>query len=172
MVFQSVRIFHSLLWPTQSKALKVQSMKQKYMFFWNSLAFSMIQQMLSIWSLVPLPFLNSAWTSGISWFTYCWSLAWTILMDLWKLCHIHTSLLRSAPQSTGKPHFLHFTLLQFSDGAFFFFRQIEVLWQRCMEQVYQCILFSSICSSFISVSCCGNSHIFRSFSLLLYSMIF
>ena len=29
------------------------------MFFWNSLAFSMIQLMLAIWSLVPLPFLNS-----------------------------------------------------------------------------------------------------------------
>ena len=28
------------------------------MFFWNSLAFSMIQHMLAIWSLVPLPFLN------------------------------------------------------------------------------------------------------------------
>ena len=26
------------------------------MIFWNSLAFSMIQQMLAIWSLVPLPF--------------------------------------------------------------------------------------------------------------------
>ena len=26
--------------------------------FWNSLAFSMIQRMLAIWSLVPLPFLN------------------------------------------------------------------------------------------------------------------
>ena len=25
------------------------------MFFWNSLAFSMIQQMLAFWSLVPLP---------------------------------------------------------------------------------------------------------------------
>ena len=30
------------------------------MFFWNSLAFSMIQWMLTIWSLVPLPFLNPA----------------------------------------------------------------------------------------------------------------
>ena len=29
------------------------------MFFWNSLVFSMIQRMLAIWSLVPLPFLNS-----------------------------------------------------------------------------------------------------------------
>ena len=26
------------------------------MFFWNSLAFLMIQQMLAIWSLVPMPF--------------------------------------------------------------------------------------------------------------------
>ena len=49
------------------------------MFFWNSLAFSMIQQMLAIWSLVPLPFLKPAWTSGSSQFTYCCSLAWRIL---------------------------------------------------------------------------------------------
>ena len=49
------------------------------MFFWNSLAFSMIQQMLAIWSLVPLPFLKPAWTSGSSQFTYCRSLAWRIL---------------------------------------------------------------------------------------------
>ena len=41
--------------------------------------FSMIQWILTIWSLVPLPFLNPAWTSGRSQFTYCWSLAWRIL---------------------------------------------------------------------------------------------
>ena len=29
--------------------------------------------MLAIWSLVPLPFLKPAWTSGSSWFTYCWT---------------------------------------------------------------------------------------------------
>ena len=46
-----------------------ESVKQKEMFFWNSLAFSMIQQMLTIWSLVPLPFLKPAWTSGNSWFS-------------------------------------------------------------------------------------------------------
>ena len=34
--------------------------KQKQMFFWNSLAFLMIQWMLAIWSLVPLPFLKPA----------------------------------------------------------------------------------------------------------------
>ena len=58
------------------------------MFFWNSLAFSVIQQMLAIWSLVP--FLNPVWTSRISWFTYRWSLAWRILsvtLQWVQLCH-------------------------------------------------------------------------------------
>ena len=32
-----------------------------------------------IWSLVTLPFINPAWTSGSSWFMYYWSLAWRIL---------------------------------------------------------------------------------------------
>ena len=61
------------------------------MFFWNSLAFSMIQQMLAIWSLVPLPFLKPAWTTGSSWFMYCWSLAWRIssitLLSVWDECN-------------------------------------------------------------------------------------
>ena len=47
--------------------------------FWNSLTFSTIQQMLKIWYLVPLSFLNPAWTSGSSWFMYCWNRAWRIL---------------------------------------------------------------------------------------------
>ena len=63
--------------------------KQKYMFFWNSLAFSVIQQMLAIWSLVPLPFLNPAWTSGSSWVTYCWSLAWEILSIILLVCEMN-----------------------------------------------------------------------------------
>ena len=49
------------------------------MFFWNSLFFSMIQKTLAVWSLVPLPFLNPAWTSGSSQFMYYWILAWRIL---------------------------------------------------------------------------------------------
>ena len=36
----------------------------------------MIQRMLAIWSLIPLPFLNPVWTFGSSWFTSCWSLSW------------------------------------------------------------------------------------------------
>ena len=45
------------------------------MFFWNSLAFLMIEQMLAIWSLVPLPFLNPDCTCRSSQFTSYWSLA-------------------------------------------------------------------------------------------------
>ena len=48
----------------------------------------MIYQMLAIWSLIPLPFLNPAWTSGISWFTYCWSLVWRILSITLLVCEV------------------------------------------------------------------------------------
>ena len=58
------------------------------MFFWNSLAFSMIHQVLEIWSLVPLPFPNPAWTSGSSWFTYCWSFIWRILSITLLVCEM------------------------------------------------------------------------------------
>ena len=46
-------------------------------------SFSMIQRILAIWSLVPLPFLKPAWASGSSQFLYCLSLAWRIL-SIWK----------------------------------------------------------------------------------------
>ena len=35
-----------------------------------------------------LPFLNPAWTSGSSWFTYCWSLAWRILSITLPACEM------------------------------------------------------------------------------------
>ena len=57
-------------------------------FFWNFFAFSMIQQMLAIWSLVPLPFLNPACTSGSSQFTYCWRLDGKILSISLLACDI------------------------------------------------------------------------------------
>ena len=44
--------------------------------------------MLVIWSLVPLSFLNPAWTSGSSWFMYYWSLAWRILSITLLACEI------------------------------------------------------------------------------------
>ena len=48
----------------------------------------MIQWMLAIWSLIPLPFLNIAWIFGISWFTYYWSLAWRILSITLLVCEM------------------------------------------------------------------------------------
>ena len=60
----------------------------------GDLAVSMIHQMLAIWSLVPLPFLKPAWTSGSSWFTYCWSLAWRILSITLLACEM-SALCRS-----------------------------------------------------------------------------
>ena len=50
--------------------------------------FSLIQRTLVIWSLVPLPFLNPAWTSESSWFTYCWSLTWRILSITLLACEM------------------------------------------------------------------------------------
>ena len=44
--------------------------------------------MLAIWSLVPLPFLKPAWTSGSSRFTYCWSLACRILSITLLACEM------------------------------------------------------------------------------------
>ena len=48
----------------------------------------MVQQMLAIWSLVPLAFLNPAWTSGSSRFMYYWSLAWRILSITLLACEM------------------------------------------------------------------------------------
>ena len=72
--------------------------------FWNSLAFSIIQQKLAIWSLVPLPFLKQAWTSGSSRFTYCWSLAWRILSITLLACEI-SAIVRYFEHSLALPFF-------------------------------------------------------------------
>ena len=64
----------------------------KQMFSLNSLAFSIIQRMLTIWSVVPLPFLNPARTSGISQFMSCQSLAWRILSITLLACEMSTTV--------------------------------------------------------------------------------
>ena len=40
------------------------------------------------WSLVPLPLLKPASTSGSSWFSYWWSLAWRILSIILPACEM------------------------------------------------------------------------------------
>ena len=64
----------------------------------------MIQQMLAIWSLVPLPFLKPAWTSGSSQFTYCWSLAWRILSITLLACEM-TAIVQWFEHSLALPFF-------------------------------------------------------------------
>ena len=51
--------------------------------------------MLAIWSLVLLPFLKQAWTSGSSRFMYCWSLAWRILSITLLVCAIAAAAAKS-----------------------------------------------------------------------------
>ena len=72
------------------------------MFFWNSLTFSVFQQMLAIWTLVPLPFLKPAWTSGSSQFMYCWSLAWRILSITLLVCEM-TAIVQLPGASVENP---------------------------------------------------------------------
>ena len=64
----------------------------------------MIQQMLAIWSVVPLPFQNPAWTSGISQFRYCWSLAWRILSITLLVCEM-SSIVWQFEHSLALPFF-------------------------------------------------------------------
>ena len=63
----------------------------------------MIQQMFAIWSLVPLPFLNKAWT-GSSRFTYCWSLAWRILSITLLVCDM-SAIVWETENSLALPFF-------------------------------------------------------------------
>ena len=60
--------------------------------------------MLAIWTLVPLPFLNPAWTSGSSWFTYHWSLAWRILSITLLVCEM-SAIVQQCKHSLVLPFF-------------------------------------------------------------------
>ena len=64
----------------------------------------MIWQMLGIWSPVLLPFLNPSCTSGSSWFTYWWSLAWRILSSI-LLAREMSAIVRKFEDSLVLPFF-------------------------------------------------------------------
>ena len=64
----------------------------------------MIQQMLAIWSLLPLPFLNAAWTSGSSWFMYCWRLTWRILSITLLVCEMSAFVFKLSQNYKSKSH--------------------------------------------------------------------
>ena len=75
-----------------------------FVFPWNSLAFLMIHRMLTIWPLVPLPFLKPAWTFGSSWYMYCWSLAWRILSITLLACEL-SAIVQYFEHSLALPFF-------------------------------------------------------------------
>ena len=67
--------------------------------------------LLSLWfnrcwqfDLIPLPFLNPAWTSGSSWFTYFWSLTWRILSIILLACEM-SSVVQQFEHSLALPFF-------------------------------------------------------------------
>ena len=60
--------------------------------------------MLAVWSLVPLPFLKPAGTTGNSWFKYCWSLAWRILNISLLACEM-SAIVWSFEHSLALPFF-------------------------------------------------------------------
>ena len=60
--------------------------------------------MLAIWSLVLLPFLNPAWTSGSSQFIYFWSLAWGILSITLLVCEM-SAIVQYFEHSLALPFF-------------------------------------------------------------------
>ena len=74
----------------------------------------MIQRMLAISFLVPLPFLKPAWTSGSLQFMYCWSLAWRIssitLLWLWSYDFGHSK----HPLPTTQEKTLHVDITRWS----------------------------------------------------------
>ena len=78
LVFPSLSEFSTVYCDTHSQRLW-HSQESRNRCFSGTLPFSMIHQILAIWSLIPLPFLKPAWTLGSSQFTYCWSLALRIL---------------------------------------------------------------------------------------------
>ena len=92
----------------------------------------MIQWMLVIWSLVPLPFLKPAWTCGTSSFTYCWSLAWRILRIILLACEMNAIV----------QLFEHFLAL-----PFFGIGMKTNLFQSCVTAVFQ-ICWHIECSTF------------------------
>ena len=87
----SLSSFHSYCDPHNQRFLHSQWSRNRF-FFWNSIAVSMIQWMLIIWSLIPLLFLNPAYTSGSSQFTYCWSLAGRILSITLLACEMSATV--------------------------------------------------------------------------------
>ena len=61
---------------------------------------------------------------------------------------------------------LYFILLPFSVIAFFFLKQMEGLWQPCIEQIFWCRFPNSICSLACLCVTFANSHSISDFFMI------
>ena len=85
--------------------------------------------MLAIWSLVPLPFLNSACTSGSFQFWYCWSLSWRILIITLLACEMSV-IIQQFEHSWALPFFgigMNTDLFQSCGHCWVF----QICWHEC-----------------------------------------
>ena len=85
----SLSVFHNLMWSTQGFSV-VNEAEVDVFLEWP--CFFMIQHMLAIWFLVPLPFLNPVCTYESPQFIYCWSLAWRILTIILIACEMNATV--------------------------------------------------------------------------------
>ena len=98
------------------------------MLFWNSLAFSMIQWMLAIWSLVPLPFLLCKFPQVID--QSGWILA-VVFVSVKHLMFVSSRFLIYNGLSTTTPQFIVMWIIWGSIEYFFLqfsLTDIEYLW--------------------------------------------
>ena len=86
LVFPSLKEFSSLLWSTV-KGFSVVNEIEVYVLLQFS-CFSYDPTDAGNLISAEKPFLNPAWTSGNSRFTYCWSLAWRILGIILRACEM------------------------------------------------------------------------------------
>ena len=89
---ESIRLFYTslslLLSRTQGYCYQMYSFNWKVLSEWRFYKFCIIQWMLAIWCLVHLPLQISGYIPGISQFTYCWNLAWRILVITLLACEM------------------------------------------------------------------------------------
>ena len=114
----------------------------------------MIQRMLAIWSLVPLPFLNLAWTSESSQFTYCWSLAWRILSITLLSYYKIYSQISNVPNCPMNILYICFHLVGFwgfMECGSGFSQELNIIFQLCQQFSRLGFLFPFYAIDFVEV---------------------
>ena len=88
LVFPSREEFPTVCWDPPRQRFGVLNKAEVDVFLELSCFYHDPADVGNLISLVPLPFLKPAWTSGSSWFTYCRSLAWRILSITLLACEM------------------------------------------------------------------------------------